>query len=48
MGINPAQDPHYEHFVRVSMDGGDVVRLTQGDGTHALEWSPDRAFYVDT
>jgi dienelactone hydrolase len=48
MGIDPAQDPYYEHFVRVSMDGGDVVRLTQGDGTHVLEWSPDRAFYVDT
>jgi dipeptidyl aminopeptidase/acylaminoacyl peptidase len=48
MGIDPAQDPYYEHFVRVSMDGGDVVRLTQGDGTHVLEWSPDREFYVDT
>ena len=48
MGIDPAQDPYYEHFVRVSMDGGDVVRLTHGDGTHVLEWSPDRAFYVDT
>jgi dipeptidyl aminopeptidase/acylaminoacyl peptidase len=48
MGIDPAQDPYYEHFVRVSMDSGDVVRLTQGDGTHVLEWSPDRAFYVDT
>ena len=48
MGIDPAQDPYYEHFVRVSMDGGDPVRLTEGDGTHALEWSPDRAFYVDT
>ena len=48
MGIDPAQDPYYEHFVRVSMDSGDVVRLTHGDGTHVLEWSPDRAFYVDT
>ena len=48
MGIDSAQDPYYEHFVRVSMDSGDVVRLTQGDGTHVLEWSPDRGFYVDT
>jgi hypothetical protein len=30
MGIDPAQDPYYEHFVRVSMDGGDVVRLCFG------------------
>lgn len=48
MGIDPAQDPYYEHFVRVLMDGDHVVRLTHGDGTHVLEWSPDRACYVDT
>ncbi|MBU3683627.1 MAG: S9 family peptidase [Phycisphaerales bacterium] len=48
MGIDPAQDPYHEHFVRVPVDGGEPVRLTEGDGTHELLWSPDGAWYVDT
>ena len=48
MGIDPAQDPYHVHVVRVPIDGGAPVRLTQGDGTHRLEWSPDGAHYVDT
>ena len=48
MGIDPAQDPYHAHFVRVSIDGGEPVRLTQGDGTHELAWSPGREWYVDT
>jgi dipeptidyl aminopeptidase/acylaminoacyl peptidase len=48
MGNNPAQDPYHEHFVRVGIDGGAVVRLTEGDGTHQLLWSPGGAWYVDT
>jgi hypothetical protein len=48
MGIDPAQDPYHSHFVRVSIDGGEPVRLTQGDGTHELAWSPGREWYVDT
>lgn len=48
MGIDPAQDPYHRHVVRVPIDGGAPVRLTFGDGTHRLEWSPDGAHYVDT
>jgi dipeptidyl aminopeptidase/acylaminoacyl peptidase len=48
MGIDPAQDPYHEHFVRVGIDGGDPVRLTEGDGTHELLWSPGGEWYVDT
>jgi dipeptidyl aminopeptidase/acylaminoacyl peptidase len=48
MGIDPAQDPYHRHVVRVPIDGGEPVRLTVGDGTHRLEWSPDGAHYVDT
>ena len=48
MGIDPAQDPYHVHVVRVPLDGGPPVRLTQGDGTHRLAWSPDGAHYVDT
>jgi dipeptidyl aminopeptidase/acylaminoacyl peptidase len=48
MGIDPAQSPYHEHVVRVPLAGGPPVRLTRGDGTHELLWSPDRRWYVDT
>lgn len=48
MGIDSAQDPYHEHMLRVSLDGDEAVRLTHGDGTHALLWSPDGRWFVDT
>jgi len=48
MGLDPAEDPYHVHFLRVPIDGGEPVRLTRGDGTHELLWSPDRTWYVDT
>jgi dipeptidyl aminopeptidase/acylaminoacyl peptidase len=48
MGTDPAQDPYHEHFIRVPVDGGESVRLTEGDGTHELLWSPGGEWYVDT
>jgi dipeptidyl aminopeptidase/acylaminoacyl peptidase len=47
-GIDPAQDPYYLHECRVGFDGSHLVRLTAGDGTHSIEFSPDREFIVDT
>ena len=48
MGLTAGEDPYHLHFLRVPIDGGEVVRLTHGDGTHELDWSPDRRWYVDT
>lgn len=48
LGLTPGEDPYHEHFLRVPIDGGEPVRLTHGDGTHELRWSPDRRWYVDT
>lgn len=48
MGIDPAQDPYHEHVIRATFDGRSPVRLTHGDGTHELLWSPDGRWYVDT
>ncbi|MFO0962257.1 MAG: prolyl oligopeptidase family serine peptidase [Phycisphaerales bacterium] len=48
MGERPGEDPYHMHFVRVPIDGGAPVRLTEGDGTHRLEWSPGGEWYVDT
>jgi dipeptidyl aminopeptidase/acylaminoacyl peptidase len=47
-GIRPAQDPYYMHFCRVNFDGSDLAVLTEGDGTHNVEFSPDRRFLIDT
>jgi len=47
-GREPGQDPYYLHFYRVNFDGTGLVRLTDGDGTHSVRWSPDRTVLVDT
>ncbi|MHC4459816.1 MAG: DPP IV N-terminal domain-containing protein [Planctomycetota bacterium] len=46
-GIRPGQDPYYVHFCRVNLDGSGLVVLTEGDGTHNIEFSPDRRFFLD-
>lgn len=48
LGIELGEDPYHTHVVRVDIDTGSLVRLTQGDGTHELAWSPDSRWYVDT
>ncbi|HEV3162539.1 MAG TPA: DPP IV N-terminal domain-containing protein [Isosphaeraceae bacterium] len=47
-GIDPAQDPYYIHFGRVNFDGTGLVDLTPGNGTHEVEFSPDRRFLIDS
>ena len=47
-GIVPGQDPYYLQYCRVNFDGTGLTVLTEGDGTHAVQLSPDRAFLIDT
>jgi dipeptidyl-peptidase-4 len=47
-GIRAGQDPYYVHHCRVNFDGSGLAVLTEGDGTHTVEWSPDRRFFVDS
>ena len=47
-GIRPGQDPYYVHYARVNLDGSRLTLLTEGNGTHTVQFSPDRRFYVDS
>ncbi len=46
-GIYPDQDPYHVHFCRINFDGTGLVRLTVGDGTHSIRYSPDRRYFID-
>jgi dipeptidyl aminopeptidase/acylaminoacyl peptidase len=47
-GKNPGEDPYLVHLYRVNFDGTGLVALTEGDGTHAIQHSPDGRFVIDT
>jgi len=47
-GRNAGQDPYFIHFYRVNFDGTGLVALTEGDGNHSVEYSPDRRYLIDT
>lgn len=47
MGMEADQDPYHVHYATVSLDDGTLTRLTEGDGTHSLTWSPDGQTFID-
>lgn len=47
-GKNPDQDPYFIQFYRVNFDGSGLVALTEGNGNHTVQYSPDRKYIVDT
>jgi dipeptidyl aminopeptidase/acylaminoacyl peptidase len=47
-GIRPGQDPYYVHYCRANLDGSGLVILTEGDGTHTVQYSPDRTYFIDS
>jgi dipeptidyl aminopeptidase/acylaminoacyl peptidase len=47
-GMQPGKDPYFVHYYRINFDGSGLTALTHGDGTHAVVFSPDRKYYVDT
>ncbi len=46
-GCFSGQDPYLIHFGRVNFDGSELVWLTQGDGNHSIQFSPDRKYIID-
>jgi dipeptidyl aminopeptidase/acylaminoacyl peptidase len=47
-GVYPGQDPYLVHHLRVNFDGTGLVKLTAGDGTHTVKYSPGRKYLIDT
>ncbi|TWT32911.1 DUF885 family protein [Blastopirellula retiformator] len=46
-GIHEGQDPYFVHYCRVNFDGSDLTILTEGDGTHEVEYSPTGKYLID-
>src|SRR5262249_14462133 len=47
-GMNPDRDPYLIHSYRVNFDGTGLVALTEGNGNHTVQFSPDRKYLIDT
>ncbi len=47
-GMNPGQDPYLIHYYRINFDGTGLVALTEGNGNHTVQFSPDRNYLIDT
>ncbi len=41
-------DPYHIHVYSINFDGTGLTKLTDGDGTHEVFFSPDRRYMVDT
>ncbi|GIW93579.1 MAG: hypothetical protein KatS3mg110_1620 [Pirellulaceae bacterium] len=48
MGYYEGQDPYHMHYARVNFDGSQFTMLTEDDGTHSLQFSPNGKYYLDT
>jgi dipeptidyl aminopeptidase/acylaminoacyl peptidase len=47
-GMYERQDPYFVYNYRINLDGTGLTRLTDGDGTHSVTYSPDMRYYVDS
>ncbi len=47
-GIHPGQSPYHRHLCRVKQDGSDLKILTEGNGDHEIQWSPNGRWFIDT
>lgn len=41
-------DPYFIHYYRINLDGTGLIRLTEGEGNHEANFSPDKKYFVDT
>jgi dipeptidyl-peptidase 4 len=43
-----SHDPYFVHYGRANFDGGNLTWLTEGNGNHTAQFSPDRKYIIDT
>ena len=47
-GMYPGKDPYFANYYRINFDGSGLTPLTEADANHAVAFSQDMKFYVDT
>jgi len=47
-GLRAGEDPYHLHLCRVNFDGSGFRQLTEGDGTHRIEFSPTQEWFLDS
>ncbi len=47
-GIDGDQDPYHRHLIRIGFDGQSMIRLTDGDGDHQVQFSPSGEYLIDS
>ena len=47
-GMVPGKDPYFVHLYRINFDGTGLTAFTETDADHAVVFSNDHSYYVDT
>ncbi|MCW0218346.1 MAG: prolyl oligopeptidase family serine peptidase [Prosthecobacter sp.] len=47
-GLHPQEDPYHQHLCRANLDGTGFQQLTESDGDHEIEWSPNKQYFIAT
>jgi dipeptidyl aminopeptidase/acylaminoacyl peptidase len=47
-GVIKDQDPYYQHYCSINFDGSQFKILTAGDGSHTVQLSPEKKYFLDT
>lgn len=47
-GRNAGEDPYYQHYYRIGLDGNNLVDLTPEKGNHTIRYSSSKKYYLDT
>ncbi|MES2595575.1 MAG: prolyl oligopeptidase family serine peptidase [Verrucomicrobiota bacterium] len=47
-GLRKDEDPYHLHLCRVNLDGSGFKQLTESDGNHRIEFSPNREYFTAT
>ena len=47
-GMYPGEDPYFVYYYRINFDGTGLTRLTEARANHAVSFSSDMKYFVDT